>query len=314
MINKLRDAGFNNTACSWFQSYLSNRTQSVRYAGSISDPLLMNTGRPQGSNLSPLMFIIYINDLLISLPSYFTLAYADDISLIALSSTESDAIATLQMLVNTVICWCTANNLCVNTRKSVWLLISPKLIKPTSTPSTSVNVQQPLLSSSDINRVSSIRLLGVQLTDNLCWNYLIDMTCKKICNMLGAIRRASNIANANVRPCFVAAYVMPRMLCCLPIWGNCSSLSANRLNRALKRLLCAIKRVSCVEFTRTDFEAFGLMPYEFLLRLKNVWLVHKFLHNEDVSMPSNSFSFSKLNSRSTRGAESNRLKLIKTHR
>ena len=173
---------------------------------------------------------------------------------------------------------------------------------------------QPLLPSSDINRGSSIRLLGVQLTDNLGWNYHIDMTCKKICNMLGAIRHANNIANANVRHCLIAAYIMPRMLYCLPIWGNYSSLSANRLNRALKRSLCAIKRVSSVGFTRADFEAYGSMPYEFLLRLKNVRLVHKFLHNEDVSMPTNSFSLSKLNSRFTRGAESNKLKLIKTHR
>ena len=152
------------------------------------------------------------------MPSHCTLAYADDITLIAQSSTESDALATLQMLVNTVICWCTANNLCANTSKSVWLLISPGLTKPTTTQSRSVNVQQLFLPSSDINRVSSIRLLGVQLTDNLCWNYHIDMTCKKICNMLESIRRASNIANANVRHRLIAAYVMPRMLYCLPIW------------------------------------------------------------------------------------------------
>ena len=107
---------------------------------------------------------------------------------------------------------------------------------------------------------------------------------------------------------------MPRMLYCLPIWGNCSSLSANRLNRALKPSLCTIKSASSVEFTRADFEAYGLMPFEFLLRLKNVCLVHKLLHNEDVSMPTNSFSLSKLNSRSTCGAESYKLKLIKTHR
>ena len=116
------------------------------------------------------------------------------------------AIKPLQMLVNTVISWCTANNLCVNTSKSVWLLISPKLIKPTTTPSTSVNVQQPLLPSSYINRVSSIRLLGVQLSENLCWNYHIDMTCQKICNMLGVSRRASNISNANVRYRLIAVY------------------------------------------------------------------------------------------------------------
>ena len=53
----------NSLTSSWLLSFLLNRNQHTKYCDVISDPRSIDTGVPQGSVLSDILFTLYMNDL-----------------------------------------------------------------------------------------------------------------------------------------------------------------------------------------------------------------------------------------------------------
>ena len=58
--------------------YLNDRKQFVRYKGESSSTIKIECGVPQGSVLGPLLFLIYINDIVDKTKHNNYLLYADD--------------------------------------------------------------------------------------------------------------------------------------------------------------------------------------------------------------------------------------------
>ena len=62
LLRKLQDVGASTSVLQWFNSYLTNRYQVVRIHSTVSNPISIECGVPQGSILGPLLFSIYVND------------------------------------------------------------------------------------------------------------------------------------------------------------------------------------------------------------------------------------------------------------
>jgi hypothetical protein len=88
---------------------------------SESFPCIVNSGVPQGSKLSPLFFILYINDLCTTVIHSRCLLYTDDVKLYKEINNEEDAMK-LQEDINMVYNWSVDNDLRFNIKMCHFLL------------------------------------------------------------------------------------------------------------------------------------------------------------------------------------------------
>ncbi len=78
LLNKLALYDVRGITLNWFKSYLSNRNQICKVSNIFSDVKPTKIGVPQGSNLGPLLFLTYVNDLPNCLHSASASMFADD--------------------------------------------------------------------------------------------------------------------------------------------------------------------------------------------------------------------------------------------
>lgn len=89
LLLKLEAIGIQGNLLIWLQNYLSNRLQRVVINRSMSSWMEVKSGVPQGTILGPLLFIIYINDIDVGLPSNVSL-FADDFAIYREVSSTKD--------------------------------------------------------------------------------------------------------------------------------------------------------------------------------------------------------------------------------
>ena len=123
LLSKLGCYGIRGLALSWFQSYLSNRKQICKVNNSLSTFQNITCGIPQGSNLGPLLFTIYINDLPKSLEITEPAMFADDASLTATGESSFEIEYKLGVEIQNVKTWLDANKLTLNKEKTEYMLI-----------------------------------------------------------------------------------------------------------------------------------------------------------------------------------------------
>lgn len=126
LLRKLNELGLPLNLIHWIRSYLSDRRQFVDYNGNYSAEFIVNSGVPQGSHLGPLLFLIFINDIVEKMGvDVFVSLFADDLK-IAVAINSPDDVHKLQTAINELEKWCNENDLHLNLEKCSILSVSNK--------------------------------------------------------------------------------------------------------------------------------------------------------------------------------------------
>lgn len=91
LIKKLRSYGIDGELLAWITEYLKDRSQVVRVNGESSKKAPVISGIPQGTVLGPLLFVIYINDILDDVDSD-GLLFADDTKIFRSITCKDDSL------------------------------------------------------------------------------------------------------------------------------------------------------------------------------------------------------------------------------
>ena len=193
--------GFRGPSLDLFRDYLNNRYQYTKIATCESNLLNVTCGVPQGSSLSPLLFLTYINDLL-SASELSTSLFADDTYL-----NMSDA--NLELLQSWVNCelnkinnWFSRNKLSLSYQKSNYV---PVLIN--KVPQKSISAPFPLTSNKAlVERKKAVKYLGLYIDENLSWSSHIKELSLQLARSSGIVYKLRK---------FVSVDTLHTVLCAL---------------------------------------------------------------------------------------------------
>lgn len=156
LLMKLEAMGLHKSAVDWFDSYLHNRQQQVELGGTISNPAEITCGVPQGSILGPLLFLVYVNDI-VSAVQCKLLLYADDSALIVADKSPEAIQHRLSRELDSIREWLIDNKLSLHLGKTESILFASKK-KLTKTKSIKV-----LCAGNELATCSQVKYLGLTL-------------------------------------------------------------------------------------------------------------------------------------------------------
>ena len=165
-------------------SYLTNRSQFIQIGNNFSTTVIIARGSPQGSVLSPVLFIIFISDI-DDWTDFSTLSgFADDYSATVVDSTFQGMLEKLEHDAKKILSFMASNRLFVNESKTTFIIFSRK------------ERDLPIaikVGNSNIVEVTKLKLLGVIFTPDLKWKEHINTLTEKLRHHIFLLRHLSRL-------------------------------------------------------------------------------------------------------------------------
>ena len=273
LLDKMYHYGIRSSALDWFKSYLNNRRQYVTYDGVVSTTKIISCGVPQASILGPLLFLIYINDLLHVCNESIPILFADDTNLFFSGKNLPDLEKRINEELNDISLWLKVNKLSLNIKKTHYMIFHRK--------KHDITKMKLCIDNQEIDEVFVTKFRGVLIDSKLTWKPHIRHISGKIARSIGMMTKAKRALNKNALITLYYSFVYPYFTYCNQVWGCTYDTNLGGLFVLQKRVIRVISNINRRQSTRNIFPELGILEFTKV----NLYLTCRFMfrwHHGDI--------------------------------
>ena len=221
LLLKLQAAGVTGKVLAWFKSYLSDRRQRVVIPGGTSDWTSIYAGVPQGSILGPLLFLVYINDIVVDIGSHIRL-FADDTSLYIIVDDPVTAAGCLNTDLQKITRWA-----------AIWLVKFNPIKTEAFLASRRLNRNHPpiYMQNQQITEVESHKHLGVYFSNDCTWHHHIKYITGKTWTRINIMRKLKFKLDRKSLETIYLTFIRPLLEYGDVLWDNCTQYEKDELDK-----------------------------------------------------------------------------------
>jgi hypothetical protein len=270
LLHKLKCKGIVGKLFDWLKSYLSDRFQRVVIKGQFSEWIKILAGVPQGSILGPLLFLIYIDDIINDIESNIFL-FADDTSLV---ERITDPVLTFEQInrdLTKLHNWSQQWLVNFNPAKTKYIVFSKKIHSP--------NYPDLYIGGEILQRVKQHKQLGIIFNETMTWEHHINENCRKAMNRLTTLKRIGTKIPRKSRLTIYLAYIRPVLEFGFQLYDNSSKEYLEKLERVQREALLFITAAYKKTSHRELLKEVGLPMLEKRRKSNKIQFMFKPNHN-----------------------------------
>jgi len=214
LIDKFEYYGVRGIAMNLIKNYLTNRQQYTQFNELTSNHQPISIGVPQGSNLGPFLFLVYINDLEMSSDVFKIINYADDSTLLTTLNTGISSLneGAINNELKNVQNWFNANKLSTNASKTKMMIFHP--------PKKKVDLPNILMNGVPLENVDNFTYLGITLNKHLSWKPHAEKIANKISKVNGILAKLKSLVPTKILLSIYNSLIACHLSYGILLWGK----------------------------------------------------------------------------------------------
>ena len=273
------------------KNYLNDRKIKVKINNEFSDEKKMGDGVPQGSNLGPLLFLAYINDIDKCIKHSCYILFADDIMIFYMDKQYKVVTEKMQNDLNNVVQWTIQNELYISENKTKAMIISKSHDKFEGNINKNFRLHSGECLMTDKNETNKecdkkmcpyiketdfYKYLGVTFDNKFNWKEHIRQLIKKMNSIMTKLYGLRNILSKENKKIIYFAWVESHLRYAINCYAFASDYNIKRLQKVQNKIIKLLFKKNINEKVEDLYIKNEILPIKalrnYILIVKNYYL------------------------------------------
>ena len=286
LVDKLEYYVIRGVPKMWLESFLIGRHQFTHIKDRSSSKLPITHGVPQGSVLGPLLFLLYINDLHKAIQHSSVHHFADDTNLLYTNNSLKKINKHINHDIKHLCQWLRSNKISLNASKTEIIIFKTKL----KTITKHLNFR---VSGQKINPTTSVKYLGVHLSDSLTWEIHFKNLQTKLNRAIGLLSKIRHYTPKSLLKTIYFSLFNSHLIYACQIWGQSKTKLFQEIEKLQDKAIRIISFLPKGASVKEAYSTLKILKIRDFISLQNALLV-KDVFEEKIPSPFMTY-FKKLN-------------------